>query len=52
MANATETHKSQTTDTTTPAGRKHWHTPEYVAIDVNETASDFIAVTDSTSFFS
>lgn len=49
MDKAVETRKSQTTDKT---ASKRWHTPEYVVTDVNETASDFIAITDGTSFFS
>lgn len=52
MDNAADIHQSQVTDTTSPATSKRWHEPKYVVIDVNETASDFIAVTDGTSFFS
>lgn len=52
MDNATDSHQSQNTDTAEPAERKRWHAPKYVTLDVDETASDFIAVTDGTSFFS
>jgi hypothetical protein len=52
MDNAADTHQSQVTDTTSPATSKRWHAPKYVVIDVNETATDFISVTDGATFFS
>jgi|GEM_PF-1950663 len=40
---------SQKTEST---DRKPWETPQIKVFPVNETESDFIAVTDGTSFFS
>lgn len=52
MDNTTDTRQSPTADTPKPAESKRWHAPKYETIDLSETASDFIAVTDTTSFFS
>ena len=57
MDNVVDARQSPITDTTKPVTTKpvttkHWHAPKYTILDVNETAQDFIAVTDTTSFFS
>ena len=51
MDHPADAHPTQT-DRTESADLKPWQAPKCVILDVDETASDFIAVTDSTSFFS
>lgn len=52
MAPVVDIRHLQKTDTDTAAERKPWHAPKRVSMDIDETATDFIAVTDNTSFFS